>query len=130
MLQSLQTLCPVLFHLVKDLKWKYSSLPEAFNPLLTVMWGKSIAPFAQNDGIASNLTNTATSTTNVATSTTNVATNTTNAADTAVSTTFNSEEQDTFCESLCSWPNHPSVHARGTYPQESQTSMQKAWEAA
>jgi len=56
MLKSLQTMCPILFHLVKDLKWREVSLPESFYALLKTLWSKSIAPFAHGFPSTASLT--------------------------------------------------------------------------
>ena len=45
LLQALQSLCPVLFDVVKNLQCEGLSLTESFNGLLSELWRKSIAPF-------------------------------------------------------------------------------------
>lgn len=45
MLQTLQSSCPILFSLVKNLKVQGRSLPSEFDSLLSDLWQKSIAPF-------------------------------------------------------------------------------------
>lgn len=139
-LLSLQTTCPVLFQLVKDLKWKDSSLPTAFNPLLTTMWKKSIKPFevphqnVANTNTASNINTAATNnaadtagsntanTSNIVTDTAaNLANPAINTAHTATNITDASEvsdEQDLFLQSLSFWPTLPTVRVRGIYPQD------------
>jgi len=47
-LQSLQLLSPVLFDLVKNLKFQGGSLPPSLNDLLTKLGIKSCAPFSNN----------------------------------------------------------------------------------
>lgn len=48
-LQSLQSLSPILFDLVKNIQFKDSSLPLEFHDLLAELWTKSFAPFSHND---------------------------------------------------------------------------------
>lgn len=51
-LQTLQSLAPILFDLVKNIKFEDGSLPPAFDDLLTQLWTKSCAPFVNNDNAA------------------------------------------------------------------------------
>lgn len=50
LLESLQTLSPVLFDLVKNVNFRDGSLPPAFNDLIKDMWKMSCAPFWHDDG--------------------------------------------------------------------------------
>lgn len=116
MLKSLQTMCPILFHLVKDLNWREGSLPESFYALLTTLWSKSIAPFAHgfpSTGSTSNLNSTASNSTGSAS----------NSASSASHSAGNGV-QDDFLESLSFWPNLPTVQNRGRYSHDNKFQKQ------
>lgn len=70
LLRVLQTLCPVLFNVVKALQWTGGSLPEAFSSLLTELWRKSIAAFQTAEPVACTIASTSTSTSTSASSST------------------------------------------------------------
>ena len=128
-------MCPVLFHLVKDLSWNDGSIPGAFNALLTALWERSIGPFEllmpNNANAASTASNSSNTVTNAAANATNTTANatdatsntshtTTNANNAAANSTHNTtnNEPDTFLESLSFFPKLPTVRTRGTYPQD------------
>ena len=107
LLQALQSLCPVLFDVVKNLQCEGRSLPESFNGLLSELWKKSIAPFKGSEQTSNS------SSTSADTPLISPAPST--PADAPLTSPAPSSS---FEESTSYWPHLPIVRSRDSYPHD------------